>query len=422
MQIRKIFVKDDKYDYMCGYFDTKVFSSDCSKILVHRFPRGQNQVYISVEVGYINIFDDEQKFNIIGETNAFNYQQGSRLQYLDGDCNELVAYNRYSEDQKKYETCIYNLQDNKIVNILPSVYCISNNNKYAVSLNFELLELMHPGYGYIVKHQPHEMDSKTQLLFKIIDIDTADEVVSLSKNDIKKEYPNLSDQEDIYAEHMAFNEDSSMLSFICRYKKNGLLVSLLFSYNINLKTLSLVNNSGRITHYCWFDNERILAWTAANSDQPKDKDNVSVKKWYDLKFLRRIYRNYVGNRFSGLSDILRNMILNEGYFIIDIYNTNHKKLASRSLKRDGHPVKSPKKANLFITDTYPDYKGELLLQVYDIDKEMSVLKTKFKHDHDEIGTRFRADLHPKVSNDGNMIGVDLLRNNERTVCIIQLLD
>jgi hypothetical protein len=98
------------------------------------------------DVGDIGYYDlkDGNKWTKIGESTAWNWQQGGRLQWRPSS-NEIVWNNRAS-DGKSYVTSAYDF-DKKTTRTLPRpIYSISPDGKYGLTQDYE--RMTHPGTNY----------------------------------------------------------------------------------------------------------------------------------------------------------------------------------------------------------------------------------------------------------------------------------
>jgi len=94
----------DGYSYFFGYYDKSPLNINCDKLLCHRVNfdgRDVNDDDIA-EIGYIDLESGE--FVLLDETLAWNWQQGSQLQWLPSKNNNSIIYN--------------SIKDNKFVSII----------------------------------------------------------------------------------------------------------------------------------------------------------------------------------------------------------------------------------------------------------------------------------------------------------------
>ncbi|HKP17162.1 MAG TPA: hypothetical protein VJT84_01705, partial [Gaiellaceae bacterium] len=87
------------------------------------------------EVGYYDL-KSGNKWRKIGETNAWNYQQGARLQWRPNS-NEIL-WNDRTDDNKHYVTRVYDVSRGKIVRTLPRpIYILTPDGRYALTHDFD---------------------------------------------------------------------------------------------------------------------------------------------------------------------------------------------------------------------------------------------------------------------------------------------
>lgn len=104
------------------------------------------------EIGYFDL-QDNNKWTKIGETTAWNWQQGCRLQWIPGSSDEII-WNDCSDDGKKLISRIYNIKT-KTTRTLPiTVYTISPDGQTLLSVNFERIK--HAGCDYVGIDDPYK--------------------------------------------------------------------------------------------------------------------------------------------------------------------------------------------------------------------------------------------------------------------------
>ncbi len=89
----------------------------------------------SAEVGYYDL-EEGNTWHKIGETRAWNYQQGSRLQWRPNS-NEII-WNDRADDDKSYVARVYDFAEGTIVRTLPRpIYILSPDGRYALTHDFD---------------------------------------------------------------------------------------------------------------------------------------------------------------------------------------------------------------------------------------------------------------------------------------------
>ena len=121
--------------YFFGYFDKCPWNSK-GEHPVHRVPFAGRQPRFgeAAEIGVVH----DGKFDKAAETRAWCWQQGSMLQWFDDD---RLIYNDVEDDHH-----VARLTDGTVFS--RPVYTLSNDRRYALSLNFSRLDVERPGYGY----------------------------------------------------------------------------------------------------------------------------------------------------------------------------------------------------------------------------------------------------------------------------------
>ena len=99
---------DDGYSYFFGYYDVSPLSYNNKRMLAHRVSFDGREVQDGdlAEIGYFEL--GCSRFNKIDQTLAWNWQMGSRLQWLYRDSDEHIIYN--SIVNHRFVSIIYNIR------------------------------------------------------------------------------------------------------------------------------------------------------------------------------------------------------------------------------------------------------------------------------------------------------------------------
>lgn len=231
-------------DCFGGFHNLKVFNFQ-NTLCALRFigPRSKVDINESVDVIYSKYpYTSQIK---IGTTSAFNWQQGSRLQFYD---KSKLIYNVIIDGKlQACSVCIDSLE--KFYLDFP-VYAVGSlgGNIFA-ACNFRNIEDNMPGYGYrgnyIEKINPnsiHLFDKHSNIISKIF--------LELGERD--------------FITHLEFSLDDRYISF---FKRTKLTLndyrSTLCIYTVDGFLVTAINNFDYITHYAWFE-DRILFFGKEN--------------------------------------------------------------------------------------------------------------------------------------------------------------
>ena len=107
--------------------------------------------------------------------------------------------------------------------------------------------------------------------------------------------------------------------------------------------------------------------------------------------------------------------------IYHIYNIiqNTKSDLDIGLIQDGHPMFSPVDNNIFITDTYPDKRGDQHLCLVNL-KEKTTHELISFHSPYKFRGQVRCDLHPRWDRQGGKICVDNTVLGNRLMSVVKI--
>ncbi|MCG8702364.1 MAG: hypothetical protein MI922_30210, partial [Bacteroidales bacterium] len=129
------FISPDDSSHFFGYYDKSPLNTDNDKLLAHKvFFEGRNPSKDDIaEVGYFNLKDGS--WIKIAETKAFNWQQGSMLQWIGPDFNSKIIYN--DADNNQFVSKMVDIKSYEFKKLPKAIYSIDPLGKFAISLHFE---------------------------------------------------------------------------------------------------------------------------------------------------------------------------------------------------------------------------------------------------------------------------------------------
>ena len=131
-----------KKGYFFGFHDKVPWSPDNSRILAHKIGNQKTSKCLGeLEVGY---FDENlMEFTSIASTQAWNWQQGSMLQWVD---DQRIIFNHWNG--RKNVAKLINLEDDSSKELDRPISIVSRCGTFALSFSFDRLGIGMPGYGY----------------------------------------------------------------------------------------------------------------------------------------------------------------------------------------------------------------------------------------------------------------------------------
>lgn len=365
----------DDYEYFFGYYDKSPWDASERYMLCIRV----KDTTISVapkEPADIILIDthNNNSYEVIAKTNTWNVQQGCMLQWLGPDYSEQIIFNDFRDE--KYCSIVLNLKTREEKVIGMPVYSVSNDGKFALTLDFSRLHRLRKGYGY-----------------SNLEETTADE--------------KLPDKPCIWHINLETNETKSVLkysdfaNFETRPEMNGA------EHKVNHIMLNPSGDRFMVLHRWFNGTQKYTRLVTAKTDGSdlfnlSDDNMTSHCNWKsDAEILAYARKKETGN----------------GYYLMKD-KTKEYTLIWPELMSDGHPSYSPD-GSMVVTDTYPNRSR--VAYIYIINKNDVKILAKvfapFRYDND-----LRCDLHPRWSRDGKQICFDSVFEGHRGLYVVKLTD
>lgn len=365
---------DDGYEYFYGYYDKSPWDATDRYMIALK----AKQAYKSVapkEAGVVVLIDTKKDNKVykIGVTHSWNVQQACMAQWLGPDFKSRIIYNDFRDG--KYCSVIYSLTEKKEVKVLPlPVYDVSRDGRFALSLDFNRLHRMRPGYGYtnIPDTSKGKLCPDETCIWKM-DLEIG-EVTDLFK----------------YTDFVAFEHDESMDG--AEHKVNHLMIS--------------PNGKRFMVLHRWFQkgrkHTRLVTVNLDKTEMYNLSDDVFVSHCYwknDEEILSFLRKKETGDHYYLMKD-----------------KTQEYRMYWPELNTDGHCSYSPD-GKYIITDTYPNCKRiatvYLCTEADNRSRKIARVFSPFRYDND-----CRCDLHPRWSRSGDKLCIDSVHEGKRGVYVI----
>jgi len=322
-------------------------------------------------VGVIDTRDG--RWSRISSTRAWNWQQGSMLQWYPEDYERLLIFN--DRDKNFFIARVFDITTGREVHRLSMpVYALDPKGRYALSLNFARLHRTRPGYGYAGvedrwNNQAHPAEDG---IYKI-DLNTGGCKLIISLDQIYSITPE-EDMEGVehWVNHIQIATDGERFAFLHRWRKNGGFLTRMMTANPDGSDIRIITGD-IVSHYDWKDNSHILSWAKA--------PNGGV-----------------------------------GFFLFEDGSGNYEQIGKGKLTQDGHCSYSPNR-DWILTDTYPDRRNLRTLILYQASTGERIDVAKF-YSPSELTGPVRCDLHPRWSRDGKMICIDSAHEGDRQMYVL----
>ncbi len=344
--------------YQCLQFDTT------GRYLLGMKVYFQNRVVEPADRADIGFIDlrDKYKWTKIGETSAWNWQQGARLQWRPR--SDEIVWNDRSDDGTRYVCRVYNFRSGKIRTLPRPIYDLSPDGATALTHDFERMK--HRGADYIGiedKYKNQFAPSETGIWKMNLDTGHSELVMTLEKM-AGIAYPGGSPSSGcLYFFREGWNPSGTRLIAFVKDPENNLFKA--FSMTATGKDVRYLYDVP--SHHAWQDDDYVLDF--GNHTPP---GGGSPQK---------------------------------GYFLFKDDGTGRARGLLWATEFDGHDSYLPGPGGDWIlSDTYT-IDGFQHLFLYHRPTKLFIPLAKLRSMAAVDGIH-RVDLHPRFSRDGRIVSID----------------
>ena len=356
-----------------GYYDKFQFDPSGRYVLTARVDfEGRSPLPDdTIRVGIIDL-EKNNRWTELGTSVAWGWQQGCMLQFIPGSASKVIWNDR---QENQYVSHIKDIVTGEEKTLPFPIYTLSPDGRTALSVNFERINDLRPGYGYTGIPDPNrEVLAPENAGIYLCNLETGEKELIISIADMNS-MP-LRESEDptfnyFYTErnwfnHLLFNTDGSRFVFLHRWTlpselKKGGFGTLMYSSDLEGRDIRIVDGSGYTSHFIWRDPDHLAMWT----------------------------------RHRG----------QDGFFLFkDDGSDAAVQIGEGIMTRNGHNTYLPGN-EWILNDTYPDKERIQHVYLYHIPTGKRFPIGDFYLDPDYKG-EWRCDTHPRFSPDGNKVVID----------------
>jgi hypothetical protein len=367
-----------------GYYDKLQFSADNRYVLgmevpfEHRSPTPED----TIRIGMVDLRDGDRWIEL-GETRAWNWQQGCMLQWIPGSANEIVWNDRVRDGTGQRFVChAMNVETRKLRTLPHPVYALSPDGQSAILPDFWRLNDCRPGYGYCGIPDPQAaVDRPSETGLWRMDLVSGELKLLLSFAQIAAvpyeaggtPFANDPANAKHWFNHLLYAPDGKRFLFLHRWRdrkslagggaSRGGFSTRMFTANADGSELYVVDPLGKTSHFVWRDPQHIAAWAFHPSR---------------------------GERFYLFRDRTRDV----------------EPIGPDVMTVNGHNTYLPIADNRWIlNDTYPDKERLQHPHLFDTAQGTKVPLGHFRSPPEYAG-EWRCDTHPRSSRDGTLVCID----------------
>jgi hypothetical protein len=359
----------DGYHVYRGYYDLNYLNS--GRFLCHRLPVGATDNRgTKCDIGYYDL--EAMKFHKVADTNAWCWQQGSRLRWHPIEKNRIL-FNSIEGDHYCAKIC--DTDGNQIRIIDRPLYDVTPDFKYGISLNYSRLQRMRPGYGYnYFEDETKDVYAPENDGLFLVDLERNESHLIYSL----KELATVIDPAGKcihYLNHVSIAPNGKHLIFFHIFVDPNVKgwKTILYVSDIQGQELKALEKTDKVSHYCWMDDESLMVTCVKASGETY-------------------------------------------YCTYSIKDGEKKSVDIEGLNTDGHPGRIYG-TDVCITDTYPLGKSRQKLMSFALDDEKTTTLAFVYHDYRLRGEK-RCDLHPSTADGERLVSVDTTYQKKRRSIVI----
>ncbi len=314
----------------------------------------------------------------LDSTAAWCWQMGTRLQWLGSAADREIVYN--SIDRDGYIAVIRDIFTGKTRQLPRPIYALSADGKQAVTLDFDRLHRLRPGYGYCTLPERHADDpAPKDAGIYWMDMKTGDSklIVPIAWAAANQPDKRFEPGAHHWFNHLLFNPSGTRFLFLHRWQKRTQpgWWTRMYSARPDGTDIQLLFDDGMVSHFDWKDDQTVLAWA-------RTKEH--------------------GDRF----------------YLLDCRTGDKPIVGDKVLTRDGHCSYSPNR-RWILNDTYPDADRLQTLMLFDPFQGRRIDLGKY-YLPPKIAGPWRCDLHPRWNRAGTQVCIDSAHEGDRQVYVVDV--
>lgn len=364
-----------------GYYDKLQFSPDNRYVLAnqvafeHRSPTPDD----IIQIGMVDLQDGD-KWIELGQTRAWNWQQGCMLQWVP-NTESTIMWNDREDGQ--FVCHLLDVKTHKKRTLPHPVYNLSPDGQWGISPDFRRLNDCRPGYGYggIPDPNAKKLVPEDAGIWKI-NMQTGDSklLIPFSQAAAFPYEPGYSANAKHWFNHLLFSPDGARFIFLHRWRGDAEgkgFTTRLFTANADGSDLYVLDPLGKTSHFVWRDPKNVFAWA---------------------------YHPSHGERFYLFEDKTRNVSV----------------IGKDKMPVNGHNTYLPNHNNEWVlNDCYPDKQRLQTPYLYHIPTDRRINLGHFYSPSLYTG-EWRCDNHPRSSRDSKLVCIDSPHNHGRQMYLIDV--
>lgn len=203
-------------------------------------------------IGLIDTREND-RFVPLDRTPAWSWQQGTMLQWLGPAADRRMIYN--SLDGDRYVSIVRDVRSGETRRLPRPIYAVSRDGRQAVTLDFDRVNRMRPGYGYVaLPERCADQPAPAEAGIYWMDLDRGDSRLILSIAWAAAHRPDERfDGAAHWFNHLQFNPSGTRFIFLHRWRTAGgnRWWTRLYTAAPDGSDVRLLSDAGMVSHFDW---------------------------------------------------------------------------------------------------------------------------------------------------------------------------
>lgn len=397
------------HQHYFGFHDVSPWSMDNEVLGLLRVPRGLRQRPSSSDVAEVCLWRPGQGDpQPVGQTKAFNWQQGARVQWLPGE-KSVLLFNDLEGGTAVSR--LVDIESRKQAATFPAVYAVHPSGRYGLAPDWNRLAKSWRDYSYDID------PGDTQVVgcpgdLRRIEFESGRESVIVAIDEVRRlcGQGELAEQSD-FLSHATFSPQGSRFCFMYRrFTEDNALFSYFLACNADGTDIRVLARE-KCSHFDWLDEDRVVLWTRKLPGSAASLRGSGLTKRFPFKQAISVLRK--------LSPKMKQGLFSEMYYELDYRRPGEMTpVASGVIEQDGHPMFTPDR-KWMITDTYV-FEGQQPLILYSMASGKRYDVAGLPAHRDFLEPSLKCDLHPRLDRSGRRVAVDSAHSGERQLYVLDV--
>jgi hypothetical protein len=410
--IRKVGLEGTGHHFF-GYYNKTNWDRSGKLLLAQQVPWATADLTpdLTAKVGYFDL-EHGDRFHVVGQTTAWNWQMGSQLQWLDGGARGRIIFNTRAAKPggsgHVFGSTIVDIHSGRETQMPLPVYVVAPSGRYALCVDYRRLYITHQTIGYAEPGGPFNVpNAPGDDGVHWMDLETGERRLILSFRQLREFHAKPSMDKAIHwVSHIEINPASSRILLLHRWTERvadeTCFLHRLITLNPDGSDVRLLECSDHPLPQLQDD---FVPGAAGTFDYEKSEYQISHPLWKNDRQII-VWSPHAGSIHYHLYD-------DEADGAVEV-------IGDGVLVENGHMTFSPVDERWLLTDTYPDDRtNQRTLLLFDMETGRRHDLGRFYTDPD-LGKENRCDLHPRWRGDGRAVCIDSVHEGERQMYLIDV--